>query len=360
MIYNKNKTKLRGRGTDINPPNRFERFHVEETEDIFDERDYEPDTERKIETIFYKDHSNSAIAKNNSPDIPFEYSFNPYRGCEHGCIYCYARPTHEYLGFSSGIDFESKIMVKENGPELLRKTFEKKNYVPKYIMFSGDTDCYQPIERKLEITRKALQICLQYRNPVSILTKNSLILRDLDILSEMAKMNLVTTALSITSLYKQLASKMEPRTATPERKLETIEKLSKAGIPVGVNVAPIIPGLNDGEIPEILKQSANRGAAYASYILIRLPYSIKDLFINWLEREFPDRKEKVLNKIKEMRGGKLNVSDFRKRFKGQGEQSNAIRELFYISCRKYHLNERDFGLTTEYFNRSSGKQIELF
>jgi DNA repair photolyase len=360
MIYNKNKAKLRGRGTDINPPNRFERLHVEETEDMYDERDYEHDAERKVETIFFKDHSKSAIAKNDSPDIPFEYSFNPYRGCEHGCIYCYARPTHEFLGFSSGIDFESKIMVKENGPELLRKTFEKKNYLPKYIMFSGDTDCYQPIERKLEITRKALQICLEYRNPVSILTKNSLILRDLGILSEMAKMNLVTASLSITSLDKRISSKMEPRTATPERKLQTIEKLSEAGIPVGVNVAPIIPGLTDGEIPEILKQSAKSGAAHASYILIRLPYSIKELFINWLEREFPDRKEKILNKIMEMRGGKLNVPDFKKRFKGQGKQANAIRELFYISCRKYHLNERDFELNTTQFKRTSGKQIELF
>jgi DNA repair photolyase len=359
-MTNNNRTKVRGRGTDINPPNRFERLHVEETEDMYDERDHEPDTERKIETVFYKDHSKSAIAKNDSPDIPFEYSFNPYRGCEHGCVYCYARPTHEYLGFSSGIDFESKIMVKENGPELLRKTFEKKDYVPKFIMFSGDTDCYQPIERKLEITRNALKICLEYRNPVSILTKNSLILRDLDILSEMAKMNLVTTSLSITSLNKKLASKMEPRTTTPERKLQAIEKLSEAGIPVGVNVAPIIPGLNDEEIPEILKQSAKKGATYASYILLRLPYSIKDLFINWLDGKFPERKEKILNKIREMRGGKLNVSDFGKRFMVQGEQANTIRELFYISCRKYGLNQRKFELTTTHFKSPAGKQIELF
>jgi DNA repair photolyase len=227
-------------------------------------------------------------------------------------------------------------------------------------MFSGDTDCYQPIERKLEITRNALKICLEYRNQVSILTKNSLILRDLDILSEMAKMNLVTTSLSITSLNKKLASKMEPRTTTPERKLQAIEKLSEAGIPVGVNVAPIIPGLNDEEIPEILKQSAKKGATYASYILLRLPYSIKDLFINWLDGKFPERKEKILNKIREMRGGKLNVSDFRKRFMGQGEQANTIRELFYISCRKYGLNQRNFELTTTHFKSPAGKQIELF
>ena len=355
-----NKTKLRGRGTDLNPPNRFEKLHIEETEDLYDERNYQPGTERKIKTVFYKDHSKSAIAKNSSPDIPFDYSFNPYRGCEHGCVYCYARPTHEYLGFSSGIDFESKIMVKENGPDLLRKTFDKKSYIPKLIMFSGDTDCYQPIEKKLEITRRALLVCLEYRNPVVILTKNSLILRDLDILNEMAKLDLVTTALSITSLNKKLVSKMEPRTATPEKKLQAIEQLSEAGIPVGVNIAPIIPGLNDEEIPEILKQAAKSGATSAAYILLRLPYSIKGLFINWLEKEFPDRKEKILNKIREMRGGKLNVSDFGKRFKGQGKQAKAIRELFYISCHKYHLNERDLELTTAHFKRLSGKQMELF
>lgn len=360
MTDNKNKAKLRGRGTDINPPNRFEKLHIEETEDLYDERDYEPGIERKIDTVFYKDQSKSVIAKNESPDIPFEYSFNPYRGCEHGCVYCYARPSHEYLGFSSGIDFESKIMVKENGADLLRKTFEKKSYEPKFIMFSGDTDCYQPIERKLEITRAALKVCLEYRNPVSILTKNSLILRDLDILSEMAKLDLVTTSLSITTLNKELVSKMEPRTATPSRKLQAIEKLSEAGIPVGVNVAPVIPGLNDDEIPEILKQSAKSGAIFASYILLRLPYSIKELFIDWLEREFPDRKQKVLNKIREMRGGKLNDSDFGKRFKGQGEQAEAIRNLFYISCKKYNLGERRIKLNTSLFKRHSDNQIEMF
>ena len=355
-----NKNKLRGRGTDINPPNRFEKLHIEETEDLYDERDYEPGAERKIGTVFYKDYSKSAIAKNNSPDIPFDYSFNPYRGCEHGCVYCYARPTHEYLGFSSGIDFETKIMVKENGPKLLKKEFEKKSYIPKLIIISGDTDPYQPIERKLKITREALKVCLEYRNPVAIITKNSLILRDIDILSEMSKLNLVLTTLSITTLNKELASKLEPRTATPERKLQAIEKLSEAGIPVNVNVAPIIPGLNDEEIPEILKHSAQRGAISAAYILLRLPYSIKDLFSNWLEREFPDRKEKILNKIKEMRDGKLNISEFGKRFKAKGEQANAIRELFYISCRKYGLNRREIEITAENFKRHETVQLELF
>ena len=355
-----NKPGYRGRGTSVNPPNRFEKLHIEETEEIYDERDYENDAERKIETVFFKDHSKSAISKNNSSDIPFDYSFNPYRGCEHGCVYCYARPTHEFLGFSSGIDFETKIMIKENGAELLRQEFERKSYVPKLIMFSGDTDCYQPVEKKLEITRKALKVCLEYRNPVSIITKNSLIRRDLDILGEMAKLNLVSTMLSITTLDKMLLSKMEPRTAAPERKLFTIEKLSEAGIPVGVNIAPVIPGLTDGEIPEILRQSAKRGATYASYILLRLPLSLKEIFINWLEAEFPDRKEKVLNKIKEMRDGKLNEPGIGKRFKSKGQQAEAIRNLFHISCRKYNLNQRNIDLTTSLFKRHPGNQLEMF
>ncbi|HKI78835.1 MAG TPA: PA0069 family radical SAM protein [Ignavibacteriaceae bacterium] len=359
-MQNSNKNKYRGRGTGENPPNRFEKFHVEETEDIYDEHSYEDDSERKIETVFYKDHSKTVISKNNSSDIPFDYSFNPYRGCEHGCVYCYARPTHEFLGFSLGIDFETKIMIKENGAELLRLEFEKKSYVPKLIMFSGDTDCYQPIEKKLEITRKALKVCLEYRNPVSIITKNSLILRDIDILREMAKMNLVTTMLSITSLDKILISKMEPRTATPERKLNTIQKLSEAEIPVGVNIAPVISGLTDGEIPEILRQSAKRGATYASYILLRLPLSLKEIFIKWLEAEFPDRKEKILNKIREMRDGKLNESEIGKRFKSKGQQAEAIRNLFYISCRKYNLNQRNIDLTTSLFKRHPGNQLEMF
>lgn len=355
-----NKVKLRGRGASINPPNRFEKLHIEETEDLYDERLHENEEEIKLGTIFYKDHSKTVIAKNNSEDIFFDNSFNPYRGCEHGCVYCYARPTHEFLGFSSGIDFETKIMVKENGPDLLRKEFEKKSYVPKLLMISGDTDPYQPIERKLQITRRALEVCLEYRNPVSIITKNSMITRDIDILGELAKLNLTSTMISITTLDKELVSKMEPRTATPLKRLETIEKLAEAGIPVGVNIAPIIPGLNDNEIPEILKQASNRGAEYAAYILLRLPFSIKELFTTWLEREFPDRKEKVLNKIMEMRGGKLNESRFGKRFKGQGEQADTIRDLFYISCKKLHLNEREINLNTSLFRRSGGNQFELF
>jgi DNA repair photolyase len=355
-----NKSKYRGRGTDLNPPNRFERLYVDENEDNFEYRDEWENDERKLDTIFYKDDSRTVIAKNDSPDIDFDYSFNPYRGCEHGCIYCYARQTHEYLGFSSGIDFETKIMVKENSASLLRKEFERKSYKPKLIVFSGDTDCYQPIERKLGITRKALEVCLEYRNPVAIITKNSLLLRDLDILYEMSKLKIVSVTLSITSLNKELASKMEPRTATPERRLATIVKLAEKEIPVGVNLAPIIPGLNDEEIPNILKLSAEHGATNAGYIMLRLPFSNKKLFTNWLEQKFPDRKEKILNKIREMRGGKLNESAFGIRFTVKGEQADAIKKLFHLSCSKYGLNKEETELTTAHFKSRSNVQLEMF
>ncbi len=355
-----NKSKYRGRGTELNPPNRFEKLHIEETDDILENVDYWEEDEMKLETLFYKDNSRSVIAKNNSEDIYFDYSFNPYRGCEQGCIYCYARPSHEFLGFSSGIDFESKIMVKENAAELLQVAFEKKSYEPKLIMFSGDTDCYQPVERKLSITRNALKVCLEYRNPVSIVTKSSLVLRDLDILREMAARKIISVMLSITTLNNDLVSKMEPRSSMPERRLKTIEKLAEAGIPVGVNIAPIIPGLNDEEIPGILKQSADHGASFAGFTMLRLPYSLKELFTDWLEREFPDRKEKILNKISEMRGGKLNESEFGKRFSGEGKLADTIQNLFRLSCRRYGLNEREIDLTTSHFKRRTGNQLEIF
>ncbi|HKB85195.1 MAG TPA: radical SAM protein, partial [Ignavibacteriaceae bacterium] len=232
-------TKLRGRGAQFNPGNRFEKLSIEEFKP--DELDYfaEEEDEKKIPTQFFSDESKSVIAKNDSYDVGFEYSFNPYRGCEHGCIYCYARPSHEFLGFSSGTDFESKIMIKKDAPKLLEAEFKKKSYKPDFIMFSGNTDCYQPVERQLRITRETLKVCLKYRNPVSIITKNALIQRDMDILKEMAELNLVSVCLSITTLSKDLARKMEPRTSLPEKKLQTIEKFAKENIPVGVNIAPV-------------------------------------------------------------------------------------------------------------------------
>ena len=354
------KSKIRGRGASFNPGNRFEKMHIEDFKvDELDSFQNEPE-DKKLKTIFYKDTTKSVISINKSEDLGFDYSFNPYRGCEHGCIYCYARPFHEYLGFSPGLDFESKIMVKEDAPGLLEQTFKKKNYQPKPIMFSGVTDCYQPVEWKLQLTRKALEVCLKYRNPVAIVTKNSLIMRDIDILSEMSKLNLVIVCLSITSLDRSLINRMEPKTSTPSRRLETIETLSKNGIYAGVNVAPIIPGLSDEEVPEILKEVSNRGGQFAHYTILRLPYAVKDLFVDWIRNEFPDRADKVINRIKDVREGKLNESEFGKRFIGVGKYYDTIRDLFILNCKKYGLNKNDYHLTTKNFLRETKSQMELF
>ena len=354
------KQKIKGRGAQLNPKNRFEKLHVENFEYDQDTAEEEFDQPKKIKTIFYKDDSKSIIAKNDSEDVGFDYSINPYRGCEHGCIYCYARPTHEFIGFSSGLDFESKIMVKEDAPKILEHELKKKSYIPKLLMFSGNTDCYQPIEKKLKLTRELLNVCLEFRNPVSIITKNSLIERDIDILIQLAEKKLVTVTLSITTLDKNLAHKMEPRTSTPEMRFNTINKLSGNNIPTGVNVAPIIPGLNDNEIPEILQTSSQHGASYAGYIMLRLPFSVKEIFINWIKKEFPDRANKILNNIRNMRDGKLNNSEFGERFSGKGELADTIKNLFEISCRKYQLNKHPYNLSTEYFRGYANKQIELF
>ena len=354
------KPKYKGRGAQNNPKNRFEKLSVDFTNPEYELNTDDEYFEIQPETIFYKDDSKSVISKNDSIDINFDYSFNPYRGCEHGCVYCYARPSHEFLGFSAGLDFETKIMIKEQAPQLLEAEFMKKSYESDLIEFSGNTDCYQPIERKLKITRKALQVCLNYRNPVSIITKNALVLRDIDILKEMAGLNLISIMVSITTLDKELANKMEPRTSIPERRLRVIEELAKNNIPVGVNIAPVIPGLNDKEIPKILKNSSVCGAVFAGYNIIRLAYNLKDLFTEWLEREMPDRAEKILNSIRGMRGGKLNQSEFGKRFTGEGELAEAIHNLFLLSCKKFNLNNKRISLTNELFRHNPGSQFELF
>ena len=248
-----NSRDYKGRASQSNLPNRFEKFHIDE--DFFDDKYFEDtEDENKTVTEFFRDDSKTVLTENSSPDVKAKFSINPYRGCEHGCIYCYARPTHEYLGFSSGLDFESKIMVKHNAPDLLRKEFMKKSWRPQPVFFSGNTDCYQPVERKLKLTRSCLEVFCEFRNPVLIITKNSLIKRDIDILKELSDLNLVKTVVSVTTLDAELQRKMEPRTSSPARRLDTIEFLSSHGIPTGVNIAPIIPGLTDKEIPEILKE----------------------------------------------------------------------------------------------------------
>ncbi len=349
--------KIKGRGAQSNYKNRFERLHIE-PDDSQPENEIEP--ERKIPTIFLKDESKSIIARNDSEDLFFNYSINPYRGCEHGCIYCYARPSHEYLGFSAGLDFESKIMIKPKAPELLAKEFEKKSYKPDVLMLSGNTDCYQPIERTLKLTRGLLQVCLDYRNPVAIITKNSLIERDLDILSELNDYNSTSVMISITSLDENLIRILEPRTSTPSKRLRTIETLSKHKIPVGVMAAPVIPGLTDEEIPNILKAASEHGAAFAGRIMLRLPYSVKDMFIDWLKREYPERAKKVINRIKEIRGGKLNHSEPALRFTGEGTIAESIHNLFKLSCRQYGLEKSNINLTTAHFRRKAGNQLNMF
>ncbi len=352
--------KISGRSSGYNPQNRFEEIVLVPTDD--DGRFFpdENQAERKVETKFFVDTSKTALARNDSPDVGFTYSINPYRGCEHGCIYCYARPSHEFLGFSSGLDFETKIMVKEDAPGLLREAFMKKSWEPQVVAMSGNTDCYQPVEQKLKITRRCIEVFLEFRNPVGIVTKNFLITRDLDILKELAKLNLVSVAISITSLNQDLTKKMEPRTSSPTKKLEAIEILVKNSIPVGVLVAPVIPGLTDEEIPSILREVSSRGATFAGLQMVRLPYAVKDLFVEWVRREFPNRENRIISRIKDVRKGKMNSSNFRERMRGTGETAKTIHQLFYMACKKYHLGNGKFDLATDKFRRPVGMQTEMF
>ena len=354
------QTPATGRGARSNPPNRFESIVVEKAPEGLAEYFVDPEPDRNILTKFYVDHTKSILAKNDSPDIPFTYSLNPYRGCEHGCIYCYARPTHEYLGFSSGLDFETKIMVKHDAHTLLERQFRHRGWTPQIVMLSGDTDCYQPIERKLGITRRCLEIFLRYRNPVSIVTKNALIERDVDLLKELASLNLVLVTVSITSLNPDLIGRMEPRTSTPTKKLETVERLANAGIPVGVNVCPIIPGLNDAEIPSILEEISRRGAKHASYTIVRLPNAVKDLFVDWLQREMPERAPAILNRIRDVRDGNLSSYDFGERLRGQGQIAENIGQLFHTACKRLHLNETRVSLSVDQFRSPATAQMEIF
>jgi len=348
---------MKGRGTQENPQIRFESL----ARAAFDDEWSGGGEERSVPTQYFRDVSKTILTKNESPDLGFTFGLNPYRGCEHGCIYCYARPTHEYLGFSAGLDFETKIMVKEDAPQLLEKEFRKKAWKPDVVMLSGNVDCYQPVERKLGITRRCLEMFLRYRNPVAMITKNALVLRDIDLLSQLASLNLVSVCLSITTLDRDLARRMEPRTSTPEQRLHAIEQLAKQHIPVSVNAAPVIPGLNDEELPSILREASTRGATSAAYTLLRLPYSVKDLFVDWLKREFPAKSEKVINRIMDVRNGKMNESDFSTRMKGEGEIARAIAQLFRASCKKYGLNSTFISLATDRFIRpaSNRKQEEI-
>jgi len=342
------------RGAPENPANRFEKIHLEP------DADWNPDDDVLPRTQFLVDHSQTAIAYNDSPDIGFNASLNPYRGCEHGCIYCYARPTHEFIGFSAGLDFESKIMVKQNAPELLRRELSSPKWQPQVIVMSGVTDCYQPVERKLKLTRRCLEVFLEFRNPVAIITKNFLVTRDLDLLAELAKHQCASVCLSVTTLDNDLRKVMEPRTSPPSARLNAIRKLSEAGVPVSVNVAPIIPGLTDHEMPKILQAAHDAGATSAGYTVVRLPYANAPLFEQWLQVHFPERKEKVLNRLKAMRGGKLYDAQWGKRFSGEGIFAEQIAQMFEVARRKAGFKNDYAELSTAAFRRPGGTQLSLF
>ncbi len=344
---------IHGRGASGNPANRFEALHLEP--DPEDQHDPERPARR---TIYYRDFTRTIIAHNDSPDVGFESSINPYRGCEHGCIYCYARPTHEFLGFSAGLDFESRIMVKEDAPELLTKELSSPRWKPQTLVMSGVTDPYQPVERRLQITRRCLEVLARFRNPVAIITKNQLVTRDLDLLGELAEHQAAAVNISVTSLDPKLQRVLEPRTSTPRARLEAIAQLRKAGVPVGVMVAPIIPGLTDHEAPAILQACAEAGAQFAGYIVVRLPYAVAPLFERWLEEHFPDRKEKVLGRIRHLRGGeRLNDPRFKSRMRGEGIFAEQIRALFEAGCKRAGIGARP-SLSTAAFRRPN-EQLSL-
>ncbi len=341
------------RGAASNPPNRFEELHLEPDEDWHD-----PD-ERPLRTRFYRDTSKTIINYNDSPDIPFEASINPYRGCEHGCIYCYARPFHEYLDFSSGLDFESRIMVKEDAHNLLRKELSSPKWKPKVLAMSGVTDCYQPVERRLKLTRRCLEVLAECRNPVGIVTKNQLLTRDLDLLSELARHRAVAVFISLTTLDDALRRVLEPRTSPPAMRLKAIESLAQAGIPTGVMIAPIIPGLTDHEMPKLLEAAANAGAQTAGSVVLRLPHAVAPMFEDWLARHYPDRRDKVLNRMKSLRGGKLYDASFGSRMTGEGPEAGRIARLFEVARRRAGLAGDMEPLSIAAFRRPGGMQMEL-
>lgn len=350
---NQNMSRNRGRGAQQNETSRFHKEHH-----VVDYTDFgwvDDEDLPHFKTEYLTDSSRTVLTQNKSPDIGFNFSINPYRGCEHGCSYCYARPTHEYLGLSAGLDFESKIFVKHQAADLLRIHLMQKKWQPQVIVMSGVTDCYQPAERRFRITRQCLEVLCEFKNPVGIITKNKLIGRDLDVLSEMARQRLVNVCLSITSLDENLSRKLEPRTSAPTARLQTIKLLAQSGVPVSVNVAPIIPGLNDHEIPKILQAAADHGAQSAGFTLLRLPYSVKDIFSQWLEVNYPEKKKKVLSAIANTRSGQLYDSTFGRRMTGDGERARQITDVFRLFQAKYNLNHDRQPLRTDLFKRPTAQ-----
>lgn len=343
-----------GRGPQINPPNRFEPLILEPDPDCSPEERPHPRTQ------FFFDASETILTSNDSPDIPFTWGLNSYRGCEHGCAYCFARPYHEYLGWSSGIDFETRILVKLRAPELLRRELSSPRWKPDSITMSGATDSYQPAERFFRLSRQCLEVCVEFRQPIAIITKNALVTRDRDLLAELARFQCAAVYVSVTTLDSTLAGKLEPRAARPEHRLRAIRMLADAGIPVGVMVAPVIPGLTDHEMPAILDAAAKAGAKRAGYVLLRLPYAVKEVFQHWLDDHEPAKKARILDRVRTLRGGKLNVSEWGTRLRGEGIFADQLAELFEVTARRAGFNQERPTLSTAHFRRPGGTQLTLF
>lgn len=362
----------KGRGARENPTGRFERFTVEtdlealaasRAADAAEEagesvaadgaRDPSP------RTSYLPDPARTALSFNQSPDIPFDASLNPYRGCEHGCAYCYARPTHEYLGYSAGLDFETKILVKERAPELLRRELASSRWVPQVVALSGVTDAYQPVERRLRLTRRCVEVFAEFRNPIAVITKNALVARDLDLFRSLAAVDAVSVSLSIGSLDPGIQRTLEPRASSIPERLRAVEALAAAGIPTGVILGPVIPGLTDHEMPAILEAAKNAGATHAGYIVLRLPFGLKALFDDWLRTHHPLRRDKVLHRLESLRGGRLNDPRFGTRMRGEGLFADQIGATFRIWARKHGLDRPRPALSTAAFRRPAGPQLEL-
>jgi DNA repair photolyase len=349
-----NPEPIRGRGSADNPASRFATLSYVRDDESAGPEDPAPTTQ------FLKDTSRSIIARNDSPDVGFDTSINPYRGCEHGCIYCYARPTHEYLGFSAGLDFETKILVKEDAPILLRRELSSPRWTPRVVAMSGVTDPYQPIERHLRLTRGCLEVLAEFRNPVAIITKNFLVTRDLDVLGELARYQAVAVFLSVTTLHSEVSRTLEPRASQPKRRLAAIAALAQAAVPVGVMAAPVIPGLTDHELPAIIAAAAEAGAQYAGYGLVRLPHGVGPLFEQWLAQHVPTKQAKILKRIQAIHGGDVHDTRFGVRMRGEGIFAEQTRALFALACRKAGLTGKAPALSTAAFRRLAGVQLALF
>jgi DNA repair photolyase len=347
---------VKGRGAQKNSNNPF----LKEAYGRFEEAGLDQADNFQLKTQIFQENPRKIVNKISSPDLGFNYSLNPYQGCEHGCVYCYARNTHHYWGYSAGLDFEQKIIVKMNASETLERQLKNPKWKVSPIMLSGNTDCYQPQERKLGLTRKILEVMLKYKHPVSIVTKNDLILRDEDILKELSLLNLVSVNMSINSLNENIRRKLEPRTTTYTARLKAIERLSSNSIPTNVLIAPVIPGLTSADIPDVMKMSSAAGARSASYILVRLNGAVADIFSDWVVKQFPDRAKKILNQVAACHGGQLNDSRFGRRMRGEGQVAELIRQLFAISKNKYFKEHEGLKLNISAFDANPTGQLKLF